>query len=75
MPDNAGDADANNRAGMRHDGIGYLGGVTLYTITLDGGAIWRATLANTMRRADDASRPAIACCVIFAPADAVVLTR
>ncbi|MDB5625283.1 MAG: spermidine/putrescine transporter ATPase subunit [Tardiphaga sp.] len=68
------DADANARAGTI-TGVGYLGGVTLYTIRLDGGVIWRATLANTMRRDSDAFAAGDQVCATFEPDDAVVLTR
>ncbi|MDB5574162.1 MAG: spermidine/putrescine transporter ATPase subunit [Tardiphaga sp.] len=67
-------ADANARAGTI-TGVGYLGGVTLYTIRLDGGMIWRATLANTMRRDNDAFAAGDQVCATFEPDDAVVLTR
>ena len=66
--------DENRRDGTIGS-IGYLGGVTLYTIALTGGTTLRAALANTMRRDGDAFAVGDLVSASFAPDDAVVLTR
>ena len=68
-------SDDRNRRACIVTNIGYLGGVTLYTLTLDGGVTLRATLANTARRDGDAFAVGDHVCATFAPGDAVVLTR
>ena len=65
--------DANRRDGTI-EAMSYLGGVTHYTIALDGGAMWRAARANTTR-SDDEFAVGDRVSVSFAPGDAVVLTR
>ena len=73
------DDDMPTTATNRRDGviqsINYLGGVTHYVIALDGGATWRAALANTVRRDGNAFVVGDRVSATFAPDDAMVLAR
>ena len=73
-PRNESASDHNHRHGTIRT-ISYLGGITHYVVGLDGGAAWRAALANTMRRDGDAFAVGDRVSASFAPGDAVVLTR
>jgi putrescine transport system ATP-binding protein len=55
--------------------VGYLGGLSVYTITLDHGATLRAALANTARLDVDAYSIGQRVAAWFAPDDCVVLQR
>jgi putrescine transport system ATP-binding protein len=55
--------------------VGYLGGLSVYTITLDHGATLRAALANTARLDVDAYSVGQRVAAWFAPDDCVVLPR
>ena len=55
--------------------VGYLGGLSVYKLTLDHGAILRAALANTARLDVDAYSIGQRVVAWFAPDDCVVLQR
>ena len=55
--------------------VGYLGGLSVYELTLDHGAILRAALANTARLDVDAYSIGQRVVAWFAPDDCVVLQR
>jgi putrescine transport system ATP-binding protein len=53
--------------------IGYLGGVSIYKVRLDDGAVMKATVANVARRLDQPIGPDQEVWLSWAPAAAVVL--
>ena len=56
-------------------GISYLGGQTSYQVRLDGGALLRASVANTARLDADAYDTTQRVVAWFTPDDCVVLDR
>jgi putrescine transport system ATP-binding protein len=69
------DARAINRLEGAVTDVGYLGGVTSYKIRLDGGAVLRASIANTARLDLDAYALGQRVVAWFSPEDCVVLER
>jgi putrescine transport system ATP-binding protein len=74
LPD-AVNADAINRwEGVVTD-VSYLGGLTIYKVKLDSGAVLRSSMANTARIDRDAYSASQRVVAWFAPDDCVVLER
>jgi putrescine transport system ATP-binding protein len=71
----AADAGAMNRLDGAVTDVGYLGGASVYAITLDNGAVLRASLANTARLDVDAFATGQRVVAWFAPDDCIVLER
>ena len=69
------DAGAMNRLNGIVASVGYLGGASVYTITLDSGATLHASLANTARLDADAYAVGERVVAWFAPDDCIVLGR
>ena len=69
------DGHAINRLEGAVSDIGYLGGASIYAVRLDGGAMLRASLANTARLDVDAFGVGQRVVAWFAPDDCVVLGR
>jgi putrescine transport system ATP-binding protein len=71
----AGHSTAINRLEGVVTGVSYLGGQTVYQVTLDGGAVLRVALANATRLDVDAYNVTQRVVAWFAPDDCVVLDR
>ena len=56
-------------------GVGYLGGMTTYTVKLDSGALVRSSMANTARIDIDAYGPSQRVVAWFTPDDCMVLEQ
>jgi putrescine transport system ATP-binding protein len=69
------DAGAMNRLNGIVASVGYLGGASVYTMSLDNGATLRASLANTARLDADAYAVGERVVAWFAPDDCIVLGR
>jgi putrescine transport system ATP-binding protein len=71
----AADAGAMNRLNGTVASVSYLGGASVYTMSLDNGATLRASLANTARLDADAYAVGERVVAWFAPDDCIVLGR